>query len=202
MTTKRSIFIGVLSSAFFLFYRYRMKVNLKKILFTFVIIILVSTILLGEFYAYYLKYLYFRFNELWELNTGTGGRRLREWKDAITIFMQAPIFGDIYNLYFNYRVSLLKEMHNTFLEKICMQGIMGATLWVGVICSGLKRRHGSKILKEFESFKNIIIAMLLFSIPVIAFNTSWVSIYPFGYLGILFSLNNKKSFLELQSKNI
>jgi hypothetical protein len=139
-----------------------------------------------------------RFYELGDIEIGTAGRRLGAYKKAINIFLDYPILGNTYQLYYSpiNRESLLKELHNAFLEKITMEGLIGFSLLMMVIYFSLNKKRNKKVKKEIMVFNNIINAMLLFSIPVLAFNTSWISIYPYSYLGIFFSLHNKDEFIE------
>lgn len=197
ISTKRSIIIGiVLASVYFLF-RYR-HLYVKKILVTSIVLLILAFVFFDDFVTSYGELLLFRFKELGNIESGTAGRRLGAYAKAGNIFLGSPLFGDTHRLYYSTsaNVSLLKHLHNAFLEKLAMEGLFGFSLLMIVIYFSLKKKRNIKTKKEIIGFNNVINAMLLFSIPVLIFNTSWILIYPFSYLGISFSLRNKDEFTE------
>lgn len=164
LTWSRSAFLGLAILSLMLIYRFN-KIGKKKIIY---IIIFLLIIYISTFFVDYIEIiekmsgmdLKTIFQKRFVDDNGGSGR-LVIWNNGIAIFKINPIFG-IGALNFRYYNMLLFNeghfMHNTFLEILCENGIIGMSIFIIFIILFIKNKTYNKysIL-----IKCIIIAMLI-----------------------------------------
>ena len=188
-TTKRSIFIGIAIALLYLLYKNNIFKS-KKLIISIIGLtpIIYFNKFLNEFISFYYNYLHSRFVILQNVEDGTSGRRLISYKNSLQVFYDNILFGNIHDLYYgDYTYTLIKVLHSMPLEKLCIYGVFGVLLLSSIFLQtiSVNKINQNKYLDE----KKVVNALILFSIPVMILNTSWISIYPYAFLGMLFSIN-------------
>lgn len=156
---------GILGIIFFtgLFIMKFKVVSLKSLIITVVIISIITLC-----FYFIIEKMEYDVNTIWKKRTSitTGSGRLQIWKNGMEILMQKPVFGiGLYNFqYYNkrfYRNS--QEMHNTFLEVLVENGIVGATLFFIFIISFVfdKTKNEIEIIIKYIIYSQIFMLIFL-----------------------------------------